>query len=106
MAHFGTASATSDERDFAREKARMQTRERIHDLVDELAEETLPAVERFLERMRDGGDPVLLALATAPEDDEPLTPEDEAAIEEGLADIAAGRVVSHEEVRRRLFGES
>lgn len=84
----------------------MQTRERIHDLVDALAEETLPAVERFLERIRDGGDPILVALANAPEDDEALTPEEEAAIEEGLADIAAGRVVSHEDVRRRLLGES
>lgn len=38
-----------------------------------------------------------------PVDDEPLSPEDEAARAEGLADLAAGRTISHEELERRLI---
>jgi hypothetical protein len=80
----------------------MHTRERIHDLVDKLTDEELPAVERILVRMRDGGDPVLVALATAPADDEPLTPEEEAALREGMDAVARGDVVSTDELRRSL----
>ena len=80
----------------------MQTRQRIHDLVDELSEETLPAVERFLERVRDGGDPALVALATARDDDEPLTPEEVALIEEAEAEIARGETIPWEVVREEL----
>lgn len=47
-------------------------------------------------------DPVLWALVTAPEDDEPLTEEDIAAIEEAKAEIQAGNWISHEELEREL----
>lgn len=47
-------------------------------------------------------DPIDEALAAAPYDDEPLTEEDRRAIEEAEEDIRAGRVVSHEEVKRRF----
>ena len=50
-------------------------------------------------------DPVLKALRDAPSDDEPLTEEDLAALEEAYEDLAHGRVVAHEEARRRLLGE-
>jgi len=50
-------------------------------------------------------DPMLLALANAPEDDEPWTDEDEAAVAEGRADFAAGRTISHDEMLRRYGGE-
>jgi hypothetical protein len=46
----------------------------------------------------DENDPVLLAFANAPEDDEPWTEEDEAAVAESRADFAAGRTVSLEEM--------
>jgi hypothetical protein len=36
-------------------------------------------------------DTIACSLELAPIDDEPLTPEEEAALAEGLADIAAGR---------------
>jgi predicted transcriptional regulator len=45
--------------------------------------------------------PVLEAIERAPLDDEPVTPEDEAALKEALADVREGRTVSHDEVRRR-----
>lgn len=45
--------------------------------------------------------PALEVIERAPLDDEPVTPEDEAALEEALADVREGRTVSHDEVRRR-----
>jgi predicted transcriptional regulator len=44
------------------------------------------------------------ALREAPLDDEPLTDEDLIAIEEAREDIAKGRLISHEEIRRRFLG--
>jgi hypothetical protein len=51
--------------------------------------------------------PVPVTMDVAPEDtfDDTLTPEDIANIEAGLEDIRQGRVYSHEETRRFLFGE-
>jgi len=44
---------------------------------------------------------MLLAFANAPEDDEPWTDEDEAAVAESRADFAAGRTVSLEEILKK-----
>ena len=79
----------------------MQTRDRLHRLIDELPEAELPEVERFLAE-RGAGDPVLRALTHAPAVEEPLTPEDEAAIREGMQAIEHGDVLSQTEVRREL----
>lgn len=81
----------------------MHTRDRIHELVEKLPEDTLSAVEQFLERRNStGGSPVRRALACAPVEVEPLTPEDIAALDEAYADVAAGRTVADAKVRRRL----
>ena len=79
----------------------LKTRERIHQLVDELPETELEQVAHLLER-RYPSNPLLRALAVAPPDDEPESPEEADAIEQAYADVAAGRVVSHEESLRRL----
>ena len=47
-------------------------------------------------------DPVASALANAPMDDEPVTPDDAEAIAEGERDVENGRVVSATELRVRL----
>lgn len=80
----------------------MQTRERIHLLIDELPEGKYPAVERLLAARGGDRDPFLRALANAPADDAPSSPEDGAAIQEGLDAIARGEVVSQTELRRAL----
>jgi len=91
----------------------MQTRDRLHRLIDELPDAELPEVERLLaghggnDSLRRAlakfpNDPLLRALADAPEDDEPLTPEEAAAIEEARRSVAAGRVVSDDELWQRL----
>jgi hypothetical protein len=50
-------------------------------------------------------DPVLESLENAPIDDEPLTDEDERAIEEAREQVRRGEVLTHDEVRRRWLGE-
>jgi len=68
-------------------------RDELRALVDAIPDDRLPAARAALAPL---ADPVLLAFLNAPDDDEPLTDEDLAAIEEGRADIAAGRTVPWE----------
>lgn len=80
----------------------MTEREQLHFLIDELAETELSPAMRFLEFLRAKQDEGFHELhETAPWDDEPLTPEDRQAIEEGLAEQAAGLTRSHTEIRAR-----
>jgi predicted transcriptional regulator len=80
-------------------------RARIQRVVDDLPLEELYAIERYVSYLRDfAHEPALRAYIEAPLDDEPETPEEQAAVEEALEDVRAGRVVSHEEARQRLFG--
>lgn len=66
----------------------MTAKERLHELVDELSE---PEAERALSLVKkEHEDPVTVAFRDAPEDDEPWTEEDEAAMAEVRADDAAG----------------
>ena len=71
-------------------------------MIDELPEQDLSAVEQLLTERHLDDDTFRRMLAEAPEDDEPLTAEDIAAIEEGLRDVEAGRLISDEELWRRL----
>jgi len=77
----------------------MTNREKLHRLVDELTDAELAPTLRLVETQRH--DPTLRALTNAPEDDEPWTDEDEAAVAESRADFADGRTLSHEEMLRR-----
>jgi len=77
-------------------------RDHLHWLVNLLPVKEISAAGEYLRERALAGDPLLLALADAPEDDEPLTPEDEAALEEGLAALRRGEVVPADEVWRRL----
>lgn len=82
----------------------MTVKERLHQLVEELPEgRATLAAERALTHLRDlAEDPVLQTLMSAPLDDEPITDDEMAAIEEGLADLERGDVVTDEELRREL----
>jgi hypothetical protein len=75
--------------------AKEQLRERIESFSEEEASEAL----RLLDLR---ADPVLIAFRAAPVDDEPFTADDEAALAEARADLAAGRTVSLEEAMRDL----
>ena len=80
----------------------MQTRDRLHRLIDDLPEQDLPEVEQLLAHRQRGEPSLRERLADAPIDDEPLTAEDEAALDEAYRDIEAGRVIPDDELWRRL----
>ena len=48
----------------------MTIKEDLHRLVDELPKKELPVAKRYLEYLRNMGDPFLRTLMEAPEDDE------------------------------------
>lgn len=80
--------------------------EAIKNFIDELPDRELHAIKRYLQfRSFIGdlpGDPFAQALAGVPDDDEPLTAEDLAAIAESDEDLAAGRTISMEDLKRDL----
>jgi hypothetical protein len=80
----------------------MCQRSTLHRLVDSLPEEDLTTAGRLLVGLTMTADAVERALLLAPDDDEPETPEERAAVEEALRDLREGRTVPHEEVKRRL----
>jgi hypothetical protein len=78
----------------------MTTKQQLHKLVDELSEQEAEAALVIVERRRD--DPMLHALASAPIDDEPSSPEEDASAVDALASYRRGEAISSEEMRREL----
>jgi hypothetical protein len=76
----------------------MTAKEKLRAAVEALSEEEAGDALRLLEHRDE--DPVIAAFRNAPEDDEPWTAEDEAAVAEARADIAAGRTISLEQAMR------
>ncbi len=78
----------------------MTTREKVHKLLDELPESEVEPVLEFIVSRH--ADPLLQAIANAPEDDEPWTEEDEAAVQESRDEIAAGvPLIPLEDIKRK-----
>ena len=77
-------------------------REELHDLVDDLSDQDLPTAKRFLAYLRNIRGPFMRKLVETPYDDEPLSEEDIAALDEAWEDVAAGRVIIMEELEREL----
>jgi hypothetical protein len=107
------------------------TRDDLHAMIDQLSDNDLRAVSLFVEFVRARGghaagvpasrvaarrseddsptwidvahdDPVATALATAPEDDEPTTEEENAAAESHWQAYRRGEYAAHEDVRREI----
>ena len=76
-------------------------KEHAHALLDMLPEEKLTAVVGLLEVMVE---PLSRSLASAPVEEEEITPDTAAAIERARASLARGEGISHEDIRRE-FGE-
>ena len=85
-------------------RTRKATRAELHRLVDELPTSELDPARHILHYLRVKRDPLLKKLLEAPFEDEPITPEEEAAVQEAWEDVKAGRVIPHEEVKRRFLG--
>jgi hypothetical protein len=79
-----------------------ELRKQIHQLVDRLPEDELPAVRRVLEGLQAMGDPVLRALLRAPEEDEPVSEEERTALREAEEDVRQGDILTHEEMKDEL----
>jgi len=91
------------------------SKEDLHRLVDELPASTEETALRILRCLRDESqsdlaaalaedpeDPFLRALAAAPEDDEPETPEEAEAVRVAIEESDRGESIPWEEVKRRL----
>jgi hypothetical protein len=75
--------------------AKERLRERIETLTEEEAAETLRQLDQR-------ADPLTVLLDNAPVDDEPTTPEEEAAVQEALSAAARGETISLNELRAEL----
>ena len=76
------------------------TRAELHELLDSLPDDRLDEARQRLAELVD--DPVLRALMLAPVDDEPLTDEERASIDEAKAAYRRGEWISDDELARRL----
>jgi hypothetical protein len=81
-----------------RQVLQMLTRTELHTMLDSIPEDRLAAAQEALAAL---ADPVLVALLSAPEDDEPLTDEDIRALDEAREDREHGRTISLDELVAR-----
>jgi hypothetical protein len=81
------------------------TRDTLRRLIDELPESEIETVHLLVEhRHKLRQEPLLLLLATAPLDDEPSTPEEDAEAEEAWQEYLRGESVSSDDAKRELLG--
>jgi predicted transcriptional regulator len=78
----------------------MSSRHILHQLVDELPAEDISTAERILQALSATVAPHV-SLEEAPLDDEPDDDDFDGGLTEARADAEAGRVIPHEEVKRR-----
>lgn len=77
-------------------------KQRLHQLIDELPDEEMQAAQRYLEFLSACHDPLVRALESAPEDDEPITDEEREAVDEAERAVVAGDLISDAHVRAKL----
>jgi len=78
----------------------MTAKEKLRVLVEELTEHEAEATLDFIASR--GRDDFARWLDSRPEDDEPLTDEERAALAESDADLAAGRTISLDQLKREM----
>lgn len=76
-----------------------QERQRAHTLLDLLPDEKVNAVRSLLEVMVE---PLARSLASAPVDDEEITPETAAALDRARASLGRGEGIPHDDVLREF----
>ncbi|HWZ32574.1 MAG TPA: hypothetical protein VNX18_14635 [Bryobacteraceae bacterium] len=76
-----------------------QQKRQVHELIDRLAPSQVTAIRGVLVAMID---PVARAIANAPVDDEPLTAEDQKALEEAREWMKHNPGIPHEQVLAEL----
>ena len=79
-------------------------RAELHDLVEALPDEELSAARRYLKFLGSGEtDHLQWTLDTAPEEDEPVSPDEDAGVVEAWQEYLRGETVSSEEAKRLLL---
>jgi hypothetical protein len=78
----------------------MTTKERLHELVDELSDAEAERALALVESERE--DPMIAAFRDAPEDDEPLTAEEETALEQSHDEYRRGEGIPLDEIRHEF----
>ena len=76
------------------------TKEQLHRLIDVLPENNLDAAEEALVGLFD---PMIWAHLTAPDDDEPTTPEEDRGAAEASQEYLRGAALSADEAKRLLL---
>jgi len=77
----------------------IEAKEHAHELIERLAPAQVEAAVRLLETMLD---PVSRAIANAPTDEEPLTPEEKKALDEAQDWLNHNRSIPNEQVLAEL----
>jgi hypothetical protein len=98
------AAKTSEKSDKPVRAAAKEKREWLHHLIGKLSPSELEHARRYVEFLvaTTTDDPVLRSALLAPEDDEPETPAERAAVRRGKADIKTGRVFTQEQIEREF----
>ena len=78
----------------------MATKQQLHDLIERLPENEIATVYRLLAGLL--ADPLWIASVTAPVDQEPYTPEQQADDAEAQAAIDRGEGIAHAQVLREF----
>jgi hypothetical protein len=78
----------------------MATKQQLHDLIERLPEKEIATVYRLLAGLL--ADPLWIASVTAPVDDEPYTPEQQADDAEAQAAIDRGEGIAHAQMLREF----
>jgi hypothetical protein len=80
----------------------MTAKQQLRLLVDELSEVEAAEALDILTARRDERDPLAVLLDNAPLDDEPVTPEEEAAVQQAREEIARGETIRLDKLRAEL----
>ncbi len=79
-----------------------QDKNRLAELIEQLPEEEIQAAVRYLEYLKDRGDPYLKFLMSVPEEDEELTDEFRRELDRAWKDIDDGQVISSNQLKQEL----
>lgn len=80
----------------------MTAKENLRHVIEELSEAEAQDALGFIAQRRGGRDALSALLDTAPMDDEPTTPDEDAGVREARAELARGEVFSAEEIKREI----
>ena len=79
-----------------------QDKNRPAELIERLPEEENQAAVRYLEYLKDRGDPYLKFLMSVPEEDEELTDKFQRELDRAWKDIDDGQVTSSDQLKQEL----